>query len=75
MRATSPALSGAASWTSATPPGMSTADGQCYRPDQRPVTDPATGQVTGVITLPDLLHARLHDLTEENHRERTDHQP
>jgi len=35
-----------------------------------PVTDPATGQVTGVITLPDLLHARLYDLTEENHRER-----
>ena len=35
-----------------------------------PVTDPATGRVTGVITLPDLLHARLHDLTEENHRER-----
>ncbi len=27
-------------------------------------------QVVGIITLPDLLHARLHDLTEERHRER-----
>jgi CBS domain-containing protein len=35
-----------------------------------PVTDPGTGKVAGVITLPHLLHARLHDLTEENHRER-----
>ena len=35
-----------------------------------PATDPATGEVTGVITLPHLLQARLHDLTEENHRQR-----
>jgi len=36
-----------------------------------PVTDrdnPA--QVLGIISLADLLHARLHDLTEEHHRER-----
>jgi hypothetical protein len=35
-----------------------------------PVIDPATRRPTGVITLPHLLHARLHDLTEEHHRER-----
>lgn len=35
-----------------------------------PVIDPATRRLAGVITLPDLLHARLHDLTEEHHRER-----
>jgi CIC family chloride channel protein len=35
-----------------------------------PVTDPASGQVVGVITLPDLLRARAHDLTEEHHRQR-----
>jgi len=35
-----------------------------------PVIDPATGRLAGVITLADLLHARLHDLTEEHHRER-----
>lgn len=34
-----------------------------------PVTDPATGVVLGVIAVPDLLHARLHDLTEESERE------
>jgi len=33
-----------------------------------PVTDFATGRVLGVITVPDLLHARLHDLTEERER-------
>jgi chloride channel protein, CIC family len=27
-------------------------------------------RVVGIITLPDLLHARLHDLTEEHHRQR-----
>ncbi|MGH3244735.1 MAG: CBS domain-containing protein, partial [Trebonia sp.] len=35
-----------------------------------PVTDSATGEVVGVITLPDLLQARLYDLTEEHHRQR-----
>ncbi|WP_037605959.1 chloride channel protein [Streptacidiphilus rugosus] len=35
-----------------------------------PVIDPATRRPTGVITLRHLLHARLHDLTEEHHRER-----
>jgi H+/Cl- antiporter ClcA/CBS domain-containing protein len=35
-----------------------------------PVTDPATRRPVGVITLRHLLHARLHDLTEEHHRER-----
>ncbi len=35
-----------------------------------PATDQATGEVAGVITLPHLLHARLHDLTEEHHRQR-----
>jgi CIC family chloride channel protein len=35
-----------------------------------PVTDPGTGEVVGIITLPDLLHARMHDLTEEHHRQR-----
>jgi CBS domain-containing protein len=35
-----------------------------------PVIDPATQRPTGVISLTDLLHARLHDLTEEHHRER-----
>ncbi len=29
------------------------------------------GLVVGVVTLPDLLQARLHDLTEEHHRART----
>ncbi len=40
-----------------------------------PVTDPATGQVVGVITLPDLLRARAHDLTEEHHRQRLIRRP
>ncbi|WP_370468368.1 chloride channel protein [Streptacidiphilus sp. P02-A3a] len=35
-----------------------------------PVIDPGNGRLAGVITLPDLLHARLHDLTEEHHRQR-----
>jgi CBS domain-containing protein len=35
-----------------------------------PVIDPATRRPIGVITLRHLLHARLHDLTEEHHRER-----
>ncbi|WP_042421463.1 chloride channel protein [Streptacidiphilus anmyonensis] len=35
-----------------------------------PVIDPATHRPIGVITLRHLLHARLHDLTEEHHRER-----
>ncbi|SEM04377.1 chloride channel protein [Streptacidiphilus jiangxiensis] len=35
-----------------------------------PVVDPATRRPLGVITLRHLLHARLHDLTEEHHRER-----
>ncbi|RAG87194.1 chloride channel protein [Streptacidiphilus pinicola] len=35
-----------------------------------PVIDPATHRPVGVITLRDLLHARLHDLNEEHHRER-----
>ncbi|RAG82476.1 chloride channel protein [Streptacidiphilus pinicola] len=35
-----------------------------------PVIDPTTRRPTGVITLQQLLHARLHDLTEEHHRER-----
>ena len=35
-----------------------------------PVTDPATREIAGVITLPDLLYARLHDLTEEHRRQR-----
>ena len=35
-----------------------------------PVVDPATGRLVGVITLRDLPHARLHDLTEEHHRQR-----
>ncbi|WP_035957595.1 chloride channel protein [Kitasatospora sp. NRRL B-11411] len=35
-----------------------------------PVVDPATRRPAGVITLRHLLSARLHDLTEEHHRER-----
>ena len=35
-----------------------------------PVVDPDTGEVVGVITLADLLQARLHDHTEEYHRQR-----
>ncbi|MBF9069804.1 hypothetical protein [Streptacidiphilus fuscans] len=35
-----------------------------------PVIDPTTQRPAGVITLTHLLHARLHDLTEEHHRER-----
>ncbi|QMU74218.1 chloride channel protein [Streptacidiphilus sp. P02-A3a] len=35
-----------------------------------PVVDPGSGRLAGVITLRDLLHARLHDLTEEHHRQR-----
>ena len=31
----------------------------------------ADGLIVGVVTLPDLLQARLHDLTEEHHRART----
>ena len=27
-------------------------------------------KVAGIVTLEQLLHARLHDLTEEHHRER-----
>jgi hypothetical protein len=34
------------------------------------VVDPDTGEVVGVITLADLLQARLHDHTEEYHRQR-----
>ena len=34
-----------------------------------PVLDPDR-RVLGIITLPHLLHARLHDLTEEHHRQR-----
>jgi chloride channel protein, CIC family len=30
----------------------------------------AAGRVVGVVALPGLLHARLHDLTEEHHRQR-----
>lgn len=36
---------------------------------QVPVTA-SDGTVNGLIALPDLLHARLHDLTEEHHRQR-----
>jgi CBS domain-containing protein len=36
---------------------------------QAPVTAP-DGTLTGLISLPDLLHARLHDLTEKYHRQR-----
>jgi H+/Cl- antiporter ClcA len=35
-----------------------------------PVVDPGTGQVVGFITVPDLLHARRHDLAEDQHRTR-----
>lgn len=38
-----------------------------------PVVEPTgggTGRLVGVITVSDLLHARLHDLTEEHHRPR-----
>ncbi len=35
-----------------------------------PAIDSGTGTVAGVISLPDLLRARLHDLTEEHHRQR-----
>ena len=35
-----------------------------------PVIQPDDGRVLGVIALGDLLEARLHDLTEESHRER-----
>jgi CIC family chloride channel protein len=35
-----------------------------------PVIYPATREPIGVITVPDLLQARLHDLTEEHHRQR-----
>ncbi|WP_433174284.1 CBS domain-containing protein [Actinoallomurus sp. CA-150999] len=35
-----------------------------------PVIRPDDGRVLGVIALGDLLEARLHDLTEESHRER-----
>jgi hypothetical protein len=35
-----------------------------------PVIDPATRRPAGVITLRELLHARLHHLTEEHRRER-----
>jgi CBS domain-containing protein len=36
-----------------------------------PVTDRRDhGAVVGIVTVSDLLHARLHDLTEEHHRER-----
>ncbi len=36
------------------------------------IEDRAEGQlrIVGIIALPDLLHARLHDLTEERHRQR-----
>jgi H+/Cl- antiporter ClcA len=33
------------------------------------------GRLLGLVTLPDLLYARLHDLTEEHHRERHLPQP
>ena len=36
---------------------------------QAPVTAP-DGTLSGLIALSDLLHARLHDLTEEHHRQR-----
>ncbi|MCC9310264.1 chloride channel protein [Kitasatospora sp. RB6PN24] len=38
-----------------------------------PVVEPTAagaGRLVGVITVSDLLHARLHDLTEEHHRQR-----
>lgn len=35
-----------------------------------PVIEPDDGRVLGVVTLRDMLQARLHDLTEERHRER-----
>jgi chloride channel protein, CIC family len=35
-----------------------------------PVIEPGTRKVVGVVTVADLLYARLHDLTEENHRQR-----
>jgi len=35
-----------------------------------PVVDPGTGEVAGHVAVADLLHARLHDLTEERHRQR-----
>ncbi|MCO5993669.1 chloride channel protein [Actinoallomurus rhizosphaericola] len=35
-----------------------------------PVIEPDDGRVLGVVALRDMLQARLHDLTEESHRER-----
>nr|WP_225847600.1 chloride channel protein [Streptomyces sp. HPF1205] len=40
-----------------------------HRLSSAPVLDDER-RVVGLITLPDLLHARLHDLTEEHHRQR-----
>ncbi|WP_406447516.1 chloride channel protein [Streptomyces sp. NBC_01613] len=40
-----------------------------YGESSAPVLDEGC-RVVGIITLPDLLHARLHDLTEEHHRQR-----
>ncbi|MFC1415821.1 chloride channel protein [Streptacidiphilus cavernicola] len=40
-----------------------------HRLTSAPVVD-AEGRVVGLIALPDLLHARRHDLTEEHHRQR-----